>query len=437
MTTSRLPGFYKLSIDERQRAVATQTQISEFDLRRALSAGGMEVSTAEKTVENVIGTYSLPFSVGLNITVNGTDHLAPMVVEEPSVVAAMSNASRMVRDGGGFTAETDEPLMIAQIHVDEVLDVGAAFDAIESETKALLVIANRAVPGLVMRGGGARELECRDLGDGLIAIHVIVDCRNAMGANLVNTIAEALAPHIADLTRGIVALRILSNLADRRCVRVTARVPVRSLATETMDGLEVARGIARASRIASRDPYRAATHNKGIMNGIDAVVMATGNDWRAVEAGAHAFAARDGAYRPLATWTLEGEMLVGSLELPLALGTVGGPIRIHRGAALALRLAKVDSAADLAMLAGCAGLASNLAALRALTTEGIQHGHMALHARSVAVAAGAKDDEVEQLASLIHSSGAVTLENAQRTLVEMRGPHPEFEEALVSGATFL
>jgi hydroxymethylglutaryl-CoA reductase len=262
-------------------------------------------------------------------------------------------------------------------------------------------------------------LEPRDLGDGMLVVHFHVDCRDAMGANLVNTVAEAVADRIQELSGGRVGLRILSNLCDRRKVRVTCRVPSRALASEEFHGHEVRDGIVRASRFAERDPYRATTHNKGLMNGLDAVVIATGNDWRAVESGAHAYAARSGSYSPLCVWRADGDFLVGSLELPLSLGTVGGPSRVHEGARMGLRVVNACSATELAMVAAAVGMASNLAALRALATEGIQRGHMGLHARSVAIAAGAIGADVERVAQKIHGIGDVTLDAARRALSEI------------------
>jgi len=420
MTNSRLPGFYKLSVEERRRVAAQALGVDVADLSRALSSGGMDCATADKSVENVIGMYSLPFALGLNVQLNGRDYLAPMVVEEPSVVAAASNAARIVRAGGGFHAETDAPIMIAQVQLDDVRDVAAATAALLAETETILAEANAAVPGLVVRGGGARAIEVRDLGDGMLVVHVLVDCRDAMGANLVNTIAEEVAPRIAHLAGGRIGLRILSNLADRRCVRVTASIPVEALAFEGRSGESVRDGIVRASRFAEKDPYRAATHNKGVMNGIDAVVIATGNDWRAVEAGAHAYAARNGKYEPLCTWRIGDDgSLVGELAMPLSLGIVGGSIRIHGGARLGLEMSGVQSASELAMLVGCVGMASNLAALRALATDGIQRGHMLLHARTVAIAVGARGEQVEHVAAEIHARGNVTLDAARDALARM------------------
>ncbi len=425
MRTSRLPGFYKRSIDERRRLAAQALGVDVRELMRALRAGGLDLETADKTIENVVGTYALPFALALNVQVNGEDHLAPMVVEEPSVVAAASNAAKMIRAGGGFVAEADDPIMIGQVQLDDVPDTDAATSAVRDARAELLTDANRAVPGLVARGGGAKDLEVRSLGDGMMVVHVLVDCRDAMGANLVNTVAERIAPRIAELTDGEVGLRILSNLCDRRKVRVSARIPVEALAFGGRGGEVVRDGIVKASRFAERDPYRAATHNKGIMNGVDAVVVATGNDWRAVEAGAHAFAARSGTYGPLCTWRVgEDGALEGTLEMPLSLGIVGGPARVHAGARFGLEVARARSAQELAMIVASVGMASNLAALRALATDGIQKGHMALHARSVAIAAGAKGDEVEQVAARIHAAGTITLDAARSVLAELRpAPH--------------
>jgi hydroxymethylglutaryl-CoA reductase len=423
--TSRLRGFYTISVEERRRVVAEATETPLDDLTAALEAGGLDPKTADKFVENVLGTYALPFGVALNVRVNGKDYVVPMVVEEPSVIAAASNAAKMVRAGGGFTAEVDPPIMTCQVQLFDVRDIESGAARIAAEKEALLGLANGAVPGLTARGGGAKDLEVRKLDASMLVVHFYVDCRDAMGANLVNSIAEAVGDRIAELGGGQRGLRILSNLCDRRCVRVHARIPANALATETLDGSSVIRGIENASRFAELDPYRAATHNKGIMNGIDSVCIATGNDWRAVEAGAHAFAARSGRYQPLATWRggkdHEGsEVLDGSIELPLALGTVGGTLRVHPAARLALRILGSPSASDIAAIAASVGLASNLSAVRALATDGIQRGHMALHARSVAIAAGASNDEVERVALMIVEAREITVEGATRALKVVR-----------------
>ncbi len=421
--TSQLPGFYKVTVDERRNLISEATGVSAAKMASALDGGGLSAETADKFVENVLGTYGLPYGVTLNVRVNGQDHVAPMVVEEPSVVAAASNAAKMVRSGGGFQVEVDSPVMISQVQIIEVKDRAAASRAILDAKSEILGLADAAVPGLVARGGGARGLEVRELGepeDEMIVAHILVDCRDAMGANLINTVAEAVADRLAALAKGSVGLRILSNLCDKRCVRVRCRVPAEVLATDVMDGQAVIDGIVNASRFAELDPYRAATHNKGIMNGIDAVVIATGNDWRAVEAGAHAFAARTGTYRPLSIWRRDGDALSGFLELPLALGTVGGTLRVHPSARLSLDMMGVTEAADLAAVAASVGLASNLAAVRALATDGIQRGHMALHARSVALAAGAVGSEVERIAAVIVEARDITLEAARRALAMIR-----------------
>jgi len=378
---SRLPGFYKLSVDERRELLRHRADLNEEDLL-TLERGGLDVMTADRIVENAIGVYALPLGIGLNFRVNGNDVLVPMAVEEPSVIAAASNAAKMVRAGGGFVAEADDPVMTAQIEIVDVADPEASVSRLEAAADELLALAQATLPRLTERGGGAREIEVR-AHPRRVVVHVHVDCRNAMGANMVNTVAEALAARVAELAGGRSGLRILTNLCDRRCVRVKARVPVGALGTATLDGAAVREGIVAASLFAEDDPYRAATHNKGIMNGVDAVVMATGNDWRGIEAGAHAFAAVGGRYRPLAVWRAEGGDLVGELEMPMALGTVGGTLHAHAGARLALKLLGVVDASTLGMIVASAGLASNLAALRALATEGIQRGHMNLHRRSI------------------------------------------------------
>jgi hydroxymethylglutaryl-CoA reductase len=425
---SRISGFYRLPLVERRRAVADVAGVDFDELVQGLDQGGLDPALADKIVENVLGTYGLPFGIALNARLNGRDRLMPMVVEEPSVIAAASNAARIVRNAGGFQAEVSEALMTAQIQLTEVADPVAAADRLSGRTLELLAMAAEAVPGLVARGGGPRSLEVRDLGDGMLVVHVYIDCKDAMGANLANCVAEALGCEVAREAGGRLGLRILSNLCDRRLVRVRCAARAEDLrarpeegSTPPLDGTDVVDGIVLASRFAERDPYRAATHNKGIMNGVDSVVVATGNDYRAVEAGAHAFAARSGRYRPLATWRRDGDLLMGELVMPLALGIVGGTLRVHPAARLALKLGQVSSADDLAMLAASAGLASNLAALRALATEGIQRGHMSLHARSVATAAGAVNEEVDRVASALAAIRAFDVAAARRILKELRG----------------
>jgi hydroxymethylglutaryl-CoA reductase len=446
---SRISGFCRQSIAQRRDTIARALDAqgttiplrethgrSDEKLDDTLDGGGLPLDVANDLIENVIGTYSLPLGVALNFAINGRDHLVPMCIEEPSVVAAASNAAKMVRAGGGFLAEMDPPIMIAQVELRDVPAPHEAARAIQRATPELLQLADRAHPKLVARGGGARAIEPRLLpldpalgadGPQLVVVHIHVDCRDAMGANLVNTVAERLAPRLAQLANGQVGLRILSNLADQRCVRVRVRAPLWALAggeepsgRAAADGLEIASAIVAASRFAEVDPYRAATHNKGIMNGADAVALACGQDWRSLEAGAHAYAARDGGYRPLATWRLDGdEALVGALELPMAVGTVGGALRVHAGAALALRLLGVESAATLGAAIASAGLATNLAALKALATEGIQRGHMSLHARSVARAVGARGDWVERVADELAQEGDVKPDRARAIVARL------------------
>jgi hydroxymethylglutaryl-CoA reductase len=379
---SRISGFFRFGVAERRQRLAAACELDESAL--AALDGGLGTDEADHLIENVVGTFALPLGIATNFRINGRDYLVPMAIEEPSVVAAASNAAKIVREHGGFEADADPPEMIAQVQLTDVPDAQAALARIQAARAEILALADRIQPRLHERGGGARDLEVRTLGEGMLAVHVLVDCRDAMGANLLNTVAEAVADRLAELAGGRVGLRILSNLADRRRVRVRCQIATRQLALPDFDGAEVAAGIVCATRFAELDPYRATTHNKGILNGVDAVVVATANDWRSVEAGAHAFAARSGRYGPLSHWRLEGETLCGVLELPLALGIVGGALRTHAGARLALRLLGVKSAQELALVAGAAGLATNLAALRALATEGIQRGHMELHARSVA-----------------------------------------------------
>jgi len=383
-SSSRIPGFYRLSIAERRHLLRLLVDLSDEDLL-ALEQGGLDPTAADRVVENVVGVYALPLGLGLNFRVNGRDVLVPMAVEEPSVIAAASNAARMVREGGGFQADADDPVMTAQVELLGVSDLVGARARIEAAKDELLMLAGAALPRLLDRGGGPRGLEVRSSDNpARVIVHLHVDCRNAMGANMVNTAAESVAERLAELAGGRSGLRILTNLCDRRLIRVRARVPATALATRDFDGETVRDGIVGASRFAEDDSYRAATHNKGIMNGIDAVVIATGNDWRGVEAGAHAFAAQTGRYRPLAVWRVgDGGELEGSLEMPMPVGTVGGSVKAHGGARLAQRILgpAVTSASELAMIIGSAGLASNLAALRALCTDGIQRGHMALHGR--------------------------------------------------------
>ena len=421
--SSRLPGFYQLSTEERLARVAKAVGLSQ-DEQTALRQGGLTPDQAASMVENVIGLHSLPFAIAANFQVNGRDVLVPMVVEEPSVVAAASHAARLIRDGGGFQASADEPLMIGQVQLLDVPDLDRAEAAIQDAIPDLLALADRQLPSIVSRGGGARGLETRRLDSRvglMLVVHILLDVRDAMGANAINTVAEALAPTLADLSGGRPALRILSNLADRRLARATCRVPHASFNGVNIDGRAVVRGIVEAQALAEADPYRAVTHNKGVMNGIDAVVVATGNDWRAVEAAAHAWAARSGRYGPLTVWDQDANGdLLGSIEVPMAVGIVGGTTRAHPVARLALHILDIETAGELAQVTVCVGLAQNLGALRALATEGIQKGHMTLHARQVALAAGAVGDEVQRIADQLVAEGAVKVTRAVELLNNMR-----------------
>lgn len=422
--TSRLPGFYELSLEERAARVAQWAGLTPEEQATLLGADGLGLAQANQMIENVAGRYTLPLGIATNFLINGRDRLIPMAIEEPSVVAGVSYAAKMVRAGGGFRAEADRPLMIGQVQVVGLADVERAAEAVQAAREDILAEANRHDPMLIRLHGGAKDLEVRPLYDTLagpmLIVHLIYDVRDAMGANAVNTAVEAIAPLIAQITGGRTLLRILSNLADRRLARAWARVPAEQLAREGLDGREVARGIFQANAFALADPYRAATHNKGIMNGIDAVAIATGNDWRAIEAGAHAYAARSGQYRALTDWHLdENGNLLGYIELPLAVGIVGGATRSHPTARVCLKILGVQTAAELAEIMAAVGLAQNLAALRALVSEGIQHGHMSLHARQIALAAGATGDLVERVARQMVAERAIRLERAQEILAAL------------------
>jgi hydroxymethylglutaryl-CoA reductase len=376
-------------------------------------------------IENVIGVFALPLGIASNFRVNGRDVLVPMAIEEPSVVAGASFMAKLARAGGGFIASSDPPEMIGQIQLLDVPDLPAARRTLLENKELILAETAEIDPVLKRLGGGPRDLEVRTITDSpvgpFLVIHLIYDVRDAMGANAVNTALEQIAPAVERLTGGRAHLRILSNLADHRLGRARCTIPLGELAFDRFTPEEVRDGIIEAWAFAAADPYRAATHNKGIMNGVDAVVIATGNDWRAVEAGAHAYAARDGRYRSLSTWgTDESGSLVGSLEMPMAVGIIGGATRVHPAAQAALKLMKVSRASELAEIIVSVGLAQNLAALRALATEGIQRGHMSLHARQVAIAAGASGDEIEQLARQLVEEKTVRIDRAEEILQSWR-----------------
>lgn len=432
--TSRMSGFHKLPLAERLEKIASMFDLTPEEIEVLKGAENLSVQTANTMIENAVGTFHLPMGLGLNTVVNGREYLVPMAVEEPSVVAAVSFAAKIVREAGGFIADADDSMMIGQIQVTNYGDPTIASQTILDHREEILALANSFHPAMVRRGGGAKDIEVRVLpapegprGEPLLILHVIIDTQEAMGANLINTIAEGVAPLVEQITGGKVYLRILSNLADRRLARAMCRIPFRLLADFDLPGEAIAEGVAQASRFASADPYRAATHNKGVMNGIDAVAIATGQDWRAIEAGAHAYACRSGQYRPLSTWHLDAGHLVGQIELPMALGTVGGPIKVHPGVQLAMKLLGATGVKELSMVFAAVGLAQNFAALRALGSVGIQQGHMALHARCVAVTAGARGDWVEKVANLLVISGHVKVEKAKEILASL--PADDFRAA--------
>jgi len=423
--TSRLPGFYNLTLEERRKRLEGMGLLSAEEFAALSGDSGLSAEQADHIIENVVGTFALPLGIALNFVVNGREVLVPMAIEEPSVVAAASYMAKLARAGGGFTARATEPQMIGQMQVLNVPNPHLARLRVLEAKQELLEAANAVDPILKKLGGGARDLEVRLLshpaiGDFLV-VHLIYDVRDAMGANAVNTACEKLAPRVESLTGGHVHLRILSNLADRRIARARCTIPLDVLAFDGFSAEEVRDGIIAAWAFADADPYRAATHNKGIMNGIDPVVIATGNDWRAVEAGAHAYAARHGRYTSLTTWGKDTEgNLVGTIEMPMAVGIVGGATRVHPAAQAALKLMGISTARELAEIIVSVGLAQNLGALRALATEGIQRGHMALHARQVAVAAGAQGDEIETVARRMVAEGTVRIDRAQEILAEIR-----------------
>lgn len=376
--TSRIPGFYREHIEERLQAMIETGMLSEASIQHLRDGGRLELDVADRMSENVIAVHGLPLSIALNFRVNHRDVLVPMAVEEPSVVAAASNAARQVRMTGGFFGEATDPIMTTQVQFDDVPNPVEAKARVEAEQDRIFKIADAAIPGMVKRGGGCRDMDVRVLDEehGVLVVHLYVDVGDAMGANVVDAVAEAVAPQIREFTGGSVGLRILSNLPIRRRVRVNCEV-----SADVLGGAELADGIVKASRFAELDPYRAVTHNKGVMNGVDAVALAMGQDWRSIEAGAHAFASITGTYKPLVTWKRTESGIAGELDMPLAAGTVGGSTRVHRGVRAGFELMGIKSAGELAVVMAAAGVASNLAALRALAGEGIQRGHMRLHSR--------------------------------------------------------
>ncbi len=420
-SSSRIANFYNLGLEERQSRLV---EAAGQPLDGLMGPESLNLSLADSMIENVVGLHSLPLGIATNFVVNGREVLVPMAIEEPSVVAGASYMAKLVRESGGFVAEADPSHMIGQIQVLDLEDLSKAQEAILQAQAQLLEAADEAGPMMLAVGGGARAIEVATFPESpvgpMLVFYLIYDTVDAMGANSVNTVLEGIAPLIEALTGGRAHLRILSNLADRRLAKATCSLTSDMLAFSEFQGEQVRDGVVEAWAFAAVDPYRAATHNKGIMNGVDAVVIATGNDWRAVEAGAHAYAARTGTYTSLSRWWVgEGGSLQGELEMPLALGTIGGATGVHPGARDALDLMGVERAQDLAEIVVSVGLAQNLAALRALATEGIQRGHMGLHARQLAIAAGARGEMIEGVASVMIEEDRIYLERAEELLNQL------------------
>lgn len=422
---SRIENFRNMAPGERLAKAGETAGLNQSDIAALAGRDILPETLANGMIENVVGKFELPLGVATNFTVNGKDYLVPMAVEEPSVVAAASYMARIARGCGGFVASSTAPIMRAQVQVLGVTDPFGAKQRILANRQELIDLANSRDKVLIKLGGGCKDLEVHVFEESpvgpMVVVHLLVDVRDAMGANTVNTMAEMLAPKVEAISGGDVRLRILSNLADRRLVFSRVELTAEALTTKTLRGEDVIDGVLEACTLALIDPYRAATHNKGIMNGIDPVVVATGNDWRAIEAGAHAYAARGGRYTSLTRWEKSADgKLVGSIELPLALGLVGGATKTHPAAQAALKLMDVKSATELAEVVASVGLAQNLAALRALATEGIQKGHMALHARNIAILAGAAGGEIEAVAKQIAADGDVSTDRAATVLETFR-----------------
>jgi len=425
--SSRIPGFYKLPPNERRDAIEAHADLETHEVN-ALDANALSVESADLMVENVIGTFALPLGVGMNLLIDGRDTVVPMAVEEPSVVAAVSNMAKLVRQAGGFTTEVDESLMIGQVQLMAVSDPDGVVERLTLALPELSETAASVHPRLIERGGGLREMyikkvtydEPNEPVEHMVVVEFILDCVDAMGANMVNTVAEKLAPAIAHVSKEKVGLRILSNLASRRLARARCALPAELFGGADIDGREVIDGIANAYRFAWADPWRAATHNKGTMNGIDAVAIATGQDWRAIEAGAHAWAARDGQYRSLTQWKVVNDVLHGSIETPMQVGTVGGTLKTHPTVSANMKILGNPRARELAGVMVSVGLAQNLGALRALATEGIQRGHMRMHARHVAAEAGANGDELRAVVDALCTAKDFSLDTARAALARIR-----------------
>jgi hydroxymethylglutaryl-CoA reductase len=423
--SSRLSGFYQKSLEERLSIISEWSSLSADDENVLRGIMGLDREQANHMIENVVGLYSLPIGIATNFLINNKDYLVPMVIEEPSVVAAVSNAARMFRSGGGFQTHSDEPIMIGQIQLLDINNPELAESQILANKAFLLEEADKTGGSIVKRGGGARDIQIRIFRDTpighMLVIHLLFDTREAMGANAINTAVEHLAPFIEEITGGRVNLRILSNLTDQRKAYVEGIIPASELARDGISGEDAVKSIVEAGVFAELDPYRATTHNKGIMNGIDAVVLATGNDWRAVESGVHAYAARSGTYSSLSKWWQDSDgNLRGAMSLPLAVGTVGGATRVHPAAGVALKIMGNPASRELAEIMAAVGLAQNLGAIRALATEGIQHGHMRMHARQIAVAAGAGNEQVAEVAKRLIAEKNIRLQRAEEIVAELQ-----------------
>ncbi len=415
--SSTIASFYKLPLEERLRIVKEFAGLTSEEAQ-TLASGTMPSATAQRMIENVISMFPIPLGIATNFLVNGRDYLVPMAIEEPSVVAAASNAAKMARPTGGFTATSTEPVMISQIQIVRCPSPKDAEKEILSARKKILEKANQQDPTLLSMGGGAKDLRVRILPSQvgtLVIVELLVDCRDAMGANVVNTMAEAVAPMVEKISKGQARLRIISNLADRRIAKATTTV-----SKEVLGGEDIVDGIVEAYAFAAADPYRCATHNKGVMNGVTAVCLATGNDTRAIEAGAHAYAARSGHYSPLTTWTKDSKGdLVGNIEIPAAVGIIGGVTAVHPMAKICLKILGVKTARELGEVMAAVGLAQNMAALRALAAEGIQKGHMSLHARNIAAMAGAQGDLIDLVADKMVAERKIRLDRAREVLLEL------------------
>lgn len=418
--SSRIPNFFRMSIAQRISALAERGLLSQEDIQQLASGGHqLKLNVADKMIENVVGVFGLPMGVALNFLINNKDYVVPLAVEEPSIVAGLSGAARLARLGGGFSAAEVDPILIGQVQIVVSGDVDAAKQTLLDNKAEVLALANSLHPKMVARGGGAIDIEVFDYAaqeDGrlMVVMHLLVDTRDAMGANLVNTMCEGVASLVEGLTGGKVFLRILSNLTDRAIARASVRIPVKNLEGKGYSGEDVRDGIVLANDLALADPYRAATHNKGIMNGVDAIAIATGNDWRAIEAAAHAYAACSGRYQALTRWhKRESGYLIGEIQIPMKVGTVGGSLETNPSVRINHRLLGSPSASDLAGIMGVVGLAQNFAALRALSTDGIQQNHMNLHARSVASSAGVANEFFETVVEGLIESGEIKVWKAQ------------------------